>query len=98
MRYDGTRGTLRGKFGLRSEIEYHDHLSGRRSYLPIPPARSGHGGGDFGVVRAFVAAVRGNASAIATAGAVLESHLLALAAEQSRLSGTPVDMDNFRGN
>jgi predicted dehydrogenase len=98
MRYDGTRGTLRAKFGLRSEIEFHDHVTGRRSLLPIPPAQSGHGGGDFGVLRAFLAAVRGDASSITTARGVLESHLLALAAEQSRLTGEPIDMDDFRTN
>lgn len=96
MRYDGTRGTIRAKFGFRSDIEHHDHLTGRRSHLPIPGARSGHGGGDFGVLRAFVAAMRGDPSSISTGREVLESHLLALAAEQSRLTGQPVDMQTFR--
>ena len=96
MRYDGTKGTLRAKFGLRSEIEFHDHVTGRRSKLPISVARSGHGGGDFGVLRAFAAAVRGDPSAITTVHEVMEGHWLALAAEQSRLSGHPVTMDSFR--
>jgi predicted dehydrogenase len=96
MRYDGTKGTLRAKFGFRSEIEFHDHVTGRRSKLPISVARSGHGGGDFGVLRAFAAAVRGDPSAITTVHEVMESHWLALAAEQSRLSGHPVTMDSFR--
>lgn len=98
MRYDGTRGTLRAKFGLRSDIEIHDHLGGRKQRIPIPPVKSGHGGGDFGVLRSFVAAVRGKDSSIATARDVLESHLLALAAEQSRLTGRPVTMSEFRTN
>ena len=96
MRYDGTRGTLRAKFGFRSAIEYHDHVTGRRSKLPIPAAESGHGGGDFGVLRAFVAAVRGESSLLSIMREILESHLLALAAEQSRLTGNPVNMNGFR--
>ena len=96
MRYDGTLGTLRAQFGFGSEIECHDHVSGRRSNLPIPSARSGHGGGDYGVLRAFVAAVGGDTSSVSTGREVLESHLLALAAEQARLTGEPVNMSDFR--
>ena len=96
MRYDGTRGTIRARFGTRSQIDYHDHATDGRSRLPIPPARSGHGGGDWGVLRAFAAAVQGDPSSASTAREVLESHLLALAAEQSRLTGRPVAMDQYR--
>jgi predicted dehydrogenase len=96
MRYDGTRGTLRARFGYRSEIEYHDHVGGRKSKLPIPAARSGHGGGDFGVLQAFAAAVEGDPSSITSAREVLESHLLALAAERSRSSGKTIAMEDFR--
>ena len=96
MRYDGTRGTLRAKFGYGSQIEFHDHVNGRRSQLPIPAAPSGHGGGDFGVLHAFVAALRGDPSSITTAREVLESHLLALASEESRLSGETIAMEQFR--
>ena len=96
MRYDGTRGTLRAKFGSGSTIELHDHVTGRRSVRPIPTAQSGHGGGDFGVLQAFRAAVRGDRSSITTAREVLESHLLALAAERSRLNRETIRMEMFR--
>ncbi|HEX8684010.1 MAG TPA: Gfo/Idh/MocA family oxidoreductase [Ardenticatenaceae bacterium] len=97
MRYDGTRATLRGSFlKSRTEIEIHDHLTGRTEMVPIPPAHTGHGGGDFGVVRAFLRAVRGHEPALTTAREALESHLLAFAAEASRLTGAVVNMDEFR--
>ena len=96
MRYDGTRATLRGRFGLRSDIEIHDHVRGEMEHVPIPTARGGHGGGDFGVLAAFVGAVRGDARSVALGGEIYESYLLALAAEQSRLTGDPVDMSQFR--
>jgi predicted dehydrogenase len=95
MRYDGTRGTLRAKFGPRSGIEFHDHLTGRRRQLAVGDSAGGHGGGDFGVVRAFLAA-RSDATAVTNVEEILESHLLALAAEESRRSGRPVDMRTFR--
>jgi predicted dehydrogenase len=97
MRYDGTRATLRGRFTyLGGRIEIHDHLTGRQEELVISPSASGHGGGDYGVVRAFLRALRGEERALTIARGALESHLLAFAAEESRLNGTVVRMDDFR--
>ncbi len=63
MRYDGTRATLRGRFayGIDDAIEIHDHRTGQveRIDLSSPTGGvTGHGGGDDGVVAAFVRAVR----------------------------------------
>ncbi len=97
MRYDGTRATLRGKFNYASGwIEIWDHVTNRRIDVDIPPAEGGHGGGDFGVVRAFLKAVRGETDALTPAREALESHLLAFAAEEARLTGTVINMDEFR--
>jgi predicted dehydrogenase len=97
MRYDGTRATLRAKFTYGSgEITIHDHLTGRVEDVPVDAVTSGHGGGDFGVVRSFVAARRGESEALTNARESLESHLMAFAAEESRLNGTVVDMAAFR--
>jgi predicted dehydrogenase len=97
MRYDGTRATLRGKFVSGDyHIEIHDHLTNRREAVAIPAATSGHGGGDAAIVASFVRAARGEAAALTGARESLESHLLAFAAEESRLQGTVVDMNEFR--
>jgi predicted dehydrogenase len=98
MRYDGTRATLRARFAYSdAQLEIHDHLTGQCEAIAIPEVGSGHGGGDFGAVRAFVQALRGAAPPPTTARESLESHLLAFAAEESRLSGgTAVDMVDFR--
>ena len=57
MRYDGTRATLRATFDADNGlIEIHDHLTNQCEQIGIPPAVSGHGGGDFGVVHSFVQA------------------------------------------
>ncbi len=100
MRYEGTRATLLGRYYATEQvIEVHDHLSGR--VRVIRPAASsvgavGHGGGDQGLIAAFVRAVRDPSQALTTARESLESHLMAFATDQARLDGTVVDMDRFR--
>lgn len=100
MRYDGTRATLRGHYYLNDhEIQIHDHLTGKMEVIHPslgPVGASGHGGGDAGLMAAFVRAVRDPSSALTTARASLESHLMAFAAEESRVNGTVVPMDEFR--
>ena len=56
----------------------------------------GHGGGDTGIMRSFVAAIRGEAPPRSSARESLESHLLAFASEDSRLAHTVVDMPTYR--
>jgi len=97
MRYDGTRATLLGQFYLAdSEIQIHDHLTGKVEIIRPELGRAGHGGGDAGVMHAFVSTLRQGKSPLTSARASLESHLLAFAAEQARVEGTIVDMDAYR--
>jgi predicted dehydrogenase len=98
MRYDGTRATLRGKFGYgaAANIEIHDHLTGRIEQIDPESGSSGHGGGDEGIMRAFVAAVSEPDTAMTTARESLESHLMSFAAEQARVDGTIIHMDDYR--
>lgn len=100
MRYDGTRATMRATFPSSTppQLEIHDHLTGHKEevLLGISPADSGHGGGDAGIMKAFVKAMRGGAAEVLSSARVsLTSHLLAFAAEEARLTGATVDMDVF---
>jgi predicted dehydrogenase len=92
----GSRGFLDGD-GTR--ITVTDFVTGRASeVVPAAGARGsrtggGHGGGDYGVMSAFVHAVAtGDRSQIRSAPREsLEGHLMAFAAEESRAAGgTPV--------
>ena len=100
MRYDGARATLVGQCYVNNqEIQIHDHLTGRVEV--IRPAlgaagATGHGGGDAGLMAGFVRAVRDPAQALTTARQSLESHLMAFAAEETRVNGTIVRMDEYR--
>lgn len=51
---------------------------------------SGHGGGDFGLMQSFLAAVRDNNPSLISSGpeVSLESHMIVFAAEKARLAGT----------
>ena len=99
MRWDGTRATLYGKFTEGGDkITIHDHLTGEVEDVPIIARdESGHGGGDYGIVRSFLNAVKGVPDdSVTTARESLESHLMAFAAEELRLTHTVVDMAEYR--
>lgn len=99
MRWDGTKATLYGKFSAKgNELSIHHHLTGEIETVEvIDRDSSGHGGGDFGIVRSFVNAMQGNPDdSITTARESLESHLLAFAAEESRLQHSTINMADYR--
>jgi len=101
MRYDGTRATLRGQYYINDQrIEVHDHLTGKVEVIRPQVGQvgaTGHGGGDEGLMRAFVRVLRGSEAALTTARESLESHLMAFAAERSRVQGGQViEMDAYR--
>jgi predicted dehydrogenase len=99
IRIDGTRATLLANES-RGEIEIHDHRTGETARIAMPLGVGGHGGGDDGLMRAFVGSIRdGRGAAVLTsAREAVASHLMAFAAEQARVSGEAVDMDAFRAS
>jgi hypothetical protein len=99
MRYDGIEATMLGRItGDDPEITIHDHVPGEPvETIPIE-ARSGHGGGDEGMLNALISAIRGEGPAmINSATEALEGHMMAFAAEESRINGGAViNMEEFR--
>ncbi|MCA9804470.1 MAG: Gfo/Idh/MocA family oxidoreductase [Cyanobacteria bacterium HKST-UBA02] len=102
MRYDGSRASIRATFPFsgEEEIEIQDHLTGKTEIVPIGKAGWGpHGGGDGRLIESFVEAVAERRQEFLTgARTSLASHLLAFAAEESRLSGRTVDLAGFEGS
>lgn len=98
----GTRGELEGdmdtnivriwEFGKKPEIV---DIAGMAEDL------EGHGGGDVRMVKDFLELLQGKGADLKTLTAIdrsTESHMVAFAAEYSRLhGGVPVDMDDFKG-
>lgn len=95
MRYDGSVATLRGRFGGVQSIEVLDHATGDIDEIPIA-SRGGHGGGDDGAIRRFLAEVRGEVEPTNTIEDSLDAHLYAFASEEARLSGEAVEMARYR--
>lgn len=95
LRYDGTKATLRGRFQHDGVLEITTRR-GAREVVEVPAGDGGHGGGDTGVVRAFLRAVREGSPSLSTAAEALRSHELGFAAEESRRSGRVVDMAAYR--
>ncbi|AWN24553.1 streptomycin biosynthesis protein StrI [Deinococcus irradiatisoli] len=79
----GSAGELRGQMET-GEIEIHDFLSGEVQTRHTP-TEGVHGGGDVGMVAAWLASLRGEASVLTPLSESLDSHRMAFAAERSRL-------------
>jgi predicted dehydrogenase len=83
----GTRGEL---YGNGQFVEVYDFLTDRTERFDTQISEgsllSGHGGGDFGLMGHFVAALQHHDPALILSGAAetLESHLMVFAAEQAR--------------
>ena len=97
-RYHGTRGSVIATFGNRLAIEFTDHLGGVTEQIPVPAAEGGHGGGDSGLIEAFLDSLETGTSPKTSTETWFESHLLAFGAEQSRLTGTTLDIDRIRSD
>ena len=57
---------------------------------------SGHGGGDAGIMEDFTAVLSGEKESRSSISRSVESHLMAFAIEQARLTGNVVDMAEYR--
>lgn len=67
------------------------------SVINVRTNSSGHGGGDAGIMEDFVASISGKQTQTRSSiSKSVESHLMACAIEKSRLTGTVVDMKQFR--
>jgi len=95
-RIEGARGRLLAEFGLGgSWIQVDEHRSDRHTrYNTSTAVGSGHGGGDFELMAAFIESIRRSdaASAHTTAAQALEGHLMAFASEQARQEAKVVNL------
>ncbi len=96
LRFDGTKASLRARFGGNIQAIVIYHHGGAQEVVEIPTASSGHGGGDWGTFSSFLRVLRGEEKALTDVRASLESHLLAFAAEEARLNHQVIDMAAFR--
>lgn len=93
----GTKGEIRGDFE-KGEIDMFQFSTRKRTLVQVDAPAHHHGGGDEGIMRQFIADVRlgrthGN---LTSAEASVEGHIMAFAAEQSRLDqGKVIEMKAY---
>ena len=93
-----THGEVGGN-SLKNVIEVHNF--GERNHMIIHPkiVKSGHGGGDFKLMDDFIKSVNNREAYIKTSAIdSVESHVMAFAAEYSRLNHEVVDINKFLRN
>ena len=92
----GSRGQILGNME-DCRIEWRDFASGNNTVINVHIPPSNHGGSDDTMMHEFVALIASGGRSRTGADLSLESHLMALAAEESRLDGGRViDMKRFR--
>lgn len=102
LRIDGTKTTLIGEFGdSYQQILLRDHYSSSEEIIfkkYLSSGSSGHRGGDYILIEKFIEAILDpyESQPLTDARESMESHLMAFAAEESRLMEKVIDMKHFR--
>ena len=95
LRIDGLRASLFGN-EARNELRLEEHQTGRSVTIQPGATEGGHGGGDVGIMRAFLDTLWGDGHhALTSAADALDSHLLAFAAEEARVSQRVIDTSQY---
>ncbi len=91
----GTKGQILGNME-KNEIEVFDFLTGTKTVYDIKTPLSGHSGSDEKFMKGFLKTVETNGEySLSSAKESLNSHLIAFAAEESRLKSTTINMQDF---
>ena len=102
LRIFGSKGVIRAHFrSIDEEIKITDFRTTRTKVVYKSGLRTGgHGGGDFGLLDSFVKVISGEltpeqAGTTNIQGA-LQSHIMAFAGEEARISGKTLKIDEYR--
>lgn len=93
----GTKGEIRGNMEENC-ISIFDFLTKHETVIKFDNPIGGHGGGDNGIMRTFLREIQfGNKQdSVSSASASVRSHLMAFAAEESRLNqGHSINIDDY---
>lgn len=93
----GTKGEIRGKMD-DNQISVYDFLTKQETIIKFGTQTGMHGGGDQGIMRDFLFDMKqtDKSESISSASTSLDSHLMAFAAEESRLNkGMSIELNTF---
>lgn len=94
IRLMGTRGEMKGDME-QGTIEIAEFTSGMTETIRLHTSTKGHGGSDMSMMRDFVRMIGEGKQGKTDAAVSVESHLMALAAEQSRVEGRSIDFSDY---
>ncbi|WP_425447642.1 Gfo/Idh/MocA family protein [Dethiothermospora halolimnae] len=91
----GAKGEIIGD-DSKNEIEVNIFGSNEKKIITPERVAGGHGGGDNGIMNDFVSLLLSKkGKALTSADVSVESHIMAFAAEESRLSNKAINMEEF---
>lgn len=98
MKFMGTKGEIRASMD-GNVIEVTEFgpgvMTGTTQVYTVKPGLTGHSGGDEGIMEEFVSILQGRRSNANTIAQSVHSHIMAFAAEESRLTGQTVEIADF---
>jgi len=95
IRLVGTEGEISGDT-LGNKITYIRFREDTIHSIELPPSDSGHGGGDSSLIKDFIGMVRNDQTdGPSSARLSLMSHIMAFAAEESRVTRKIVCVEEF---
>ncbi len=98
MTFMGTEGELRASMD-RNQIQVTRFgagiKTGNTQVITVVPGSAGHSGGDQGIMEEFVAVLKGERENTNSISQSVHSHLMAFAAEESRITGKTVLLEEF---
>lgn len=89
IRLMGTKGEIKGDMEA-GKIECTDFLSGTTMTMQLYTSTKGHSGSDMSMMKDFVRMISEGKPGKTNADVSVESHLMALAAEESRITGKTI--------
>ena len=90
----GTKGEIKGDMDAGT-IEIRDFVSGNLETIELHTPANGHNGSDMSMMHDFVRMVGEGRKGKTDAAVSVESHLMALAAEEARITGRVVNLRGF---
>lgn len=94
----GTKGEIRASMDNNViEVTWFGPgvMTGNRAVYTVQPGSTGHSGGDEGIMEEFVSILKGERPNTNPIAQSVHSHVMAFAAEESRLTGKTVDVAEF---
>ena len=87
----GTKGQIQADMGTKDIVL--QRFGEEKQRIPVETAASGHGGGDFGILRDFLQVLREGGESRTSAEVSLQSQLICFAAERSRNEHIVVELN-----